>query len=479
VFFYGDTTDGLLTNTKLVSYSRDALTNLVDDRRRTKREERCSTTPDLINDQEATNGHPRTYRHRYLRAEHSIRLLRFLPDSDERVIRCTIKEYDITSETILYVALSYVWGDATIRHPIFLDGEIAYITSNLREALAHLGNASPHASFWIDAICIDQNNTAERMHQVGKMRAIYSNAAEVVVWLGPGHVGIERLSSVVHVHRHNCLQWWLDEEPVCRCGSLIDRDVVAAIQHLIRQPYWHRVWVIQEVVMAEKIRIMCGAMTLNWSYFGRFLMEMSDDRVPITKELAFDPIDIKDRSSFIRLLSDWPWGSSTLAHALNWSASRLATDGRDKVYAVLGLVDKGAGRLLAADYTLSPCNVYRLAIRAMAADCEEERCRCGLPVGMISDVCSHDALERDRVSADGRVRRCSKKSKSFLLTVFQISAKDGTSVDTGCDGIQCHTQAKMQRFAEKHRFVPYHPPRELLRHRRGTPLPAFNTRYLS
>lgn len=39
---------------------------------------------------------------------------------------------------------------------------------------------------WIDGICINQQNYAERNHQVKLMKQIYSTAAEVVIWLGSG-----------------------------------------------------------------------------------------------------------------------------------------------------------------------------------------------------------------------------------------------------------------------------------------------------
>jgi Heterokaryon incompatibility protein (HET) len=38
--------------------------------------------------------------------------------------------------------------------------------------------------FWIDAICIDQDNVAERNDQVSKMGRIYQDAEEVIAWMG-------------------------------------------------------------------------------------------------------------------------------------------------------------------------------------------------------------------------------------------------------------------------------------------------------
>ncbi|KAF2633929.1 HET-domain-containing protein [Macroventuria anomochaeta] len=38
--------------------------------------------------------------------------------------------------------------------------------------------------FWIDALCIDQDNVDERNHQVQQMGEIFSCAQQVFAWLG-------------------------------------------------------------------------------------------------------------------------------------------------------------------------------------------------------------------------------------------------------------------------------------------------------
>jgi hypothetical protein len=40
--------------------------------------------------------------------------------------------------------------------------------------------------FWIDAICINQDDIPERNSQVQMMGDIYTNATFVMIWLGPG-----------------------------------------------------------------------------------------------------------------------------------------------------------------------------------------------------------------------------------------------------------------------------------------------------
>jgi hypothetical protein len=38
--------------------------------------------------------------------------------------------------------------------------------------------------FWIDNLCIDQDNPLEKNHQVHLMRDIYQKANSILVWLG-------------------------------------------------------------------------------------------------------------------------------------------------------------------------------------------------------------------------------------------------------------------------------------------------------
>jgi hypothetical protein len=53
-----------------------------------------------------------------------------------------------------YTALSYVWGDSTVPHPISVNGMLFPVTSNLYSALTHLRDEKIQQTLWVDAICI-------------------------------------------------------------------------------------------------------------------------------------------------------------------------------------------------------------------------------------------------------------------------------------------------------------------------------------
>ena len=65
-------------------------------------------------------------------------------------------------------------------------GKAVYISANLLRGLNELESLSEFANrwFWIDQICIDQDNVKEKSHQVKHMSSIYRSAQSTVIWLG-------------------------------------------------------------------------------------------------------------------------------------------------------------------------------------------------------------------------------------------------------------------------------------------------------
>jgi hypothetical protein len=119
------------------------------------------------------------------------RFLRLLPGSHEAEIDCDLFPVDfhqlfpVYSKYGEYEALSYVWGDKSVRKNIIVNGRSLGITTNLHAALLRLRYRSTSRLLWIDAICINQTDIEERAAQVERMATIYALAECVLVWLGP------------------------------------------------------------------------------------------------------------------------------------------------------------------------------------------------------------------------------------------------------------------------------------------------------
>ncbi|KAK4031280.1 heterokaryon incompatibility protein-domain-containing protein, partial [Parachaetomium inaequale] len=172
----------------------------------------------------------------------SIRLLFIHPaDDPDAPIRCTVSEAKF-SERPQYEALSYMWGDEAFRRPIFINDQQLQITQNLSDALHFLrlrqrdSNGSgaaglPSLRYWIDAICINQNDVHEKNKQIRVMPHIYFRAKTVLVWLGKKQVpenliGMRERSEKFRLHK--------------------------TIYH---DEYWTRLWIIQEIGKATQLQV--------------------------------------------------------------------------------------------------------------------------------------------------------------------------------------------------------------------------------
>lgn len=83
-----------------------------------------------------------------------------------------------------YNALSYTRGKTSKNETISIGGKACFtVTANLYAALKRLRQHTVK-TVWIDAICVNQADIAERSAQVKLMRAIYTSATCVWVCLG-------------------------------------------------------------------------------------------------------------------------------------------------------------------------------------------------------------------------------------------------------------------------------------------------------
>lgn len=86
-------------------------------------------------------------------------------------------------------ALSYVWGEASDRKAVTVDGRSLLVTQNLHDFLAEMcptadldTEACKRAGpFWIDAICINQSDNDKKGVQVNMMGDIERNCERCIV----------------------------------------------------------------------------------------------------------------------------------------------------------------------------------------------------------------------------------------------------------------------------------------------------------
>ncbi|KAF5578044.1 heterokaryon incompatibility (het-6OR allele) [Fusarium pseudocircinatum] len=205
----------------------------------------------------------------------------------------TLSEHQIHSPARPeYYALSYTWNppymadaayyaDTDVRY-ILLEGSKFAVKPNLYDALFQLHHSYPQMLFWIDALCINQNDLQERKLQVGMMDRIFGGASHVVVWLGKPFAKLElglqvaeRIASVAstackaivreqkYPHTHH-----LEEMGEVYGLDPLSFDEADALVSLFSCRWFGRQWVIQEVALARQIDIMCNEISVPFDKIG-------------------------------------------------------------------------------------------------------------------------------------------------------------------------------------------------------------------
>lgn len=324
---------------------------------------------------------------------HEIRLLNLLPESSggfDSPIHCTLLYSYIDSPSLPpYEALTYFWGDKAETRPITLDSHPVSITANLELALRHLRLPTSPRILWVDALCINQDDTAERSHQVGLMRDVYQRCTRDIAWLGPLSDGEEFAPDYLSPD-NNRIKWAdhvRDGMALMRCMRLRDLEHVSlegnpgldsmasgedyhnlkyrqahSLRSVFERPrVWSRVWVMQELSCAAEVTLVYAREEMGWDVVSEFL----DNRVyadafhmphshgsssPVT-EFMTAALAIEHQRGIMR-----EGYRASLLDVLARFKNVFSTDPRDRVYGLLGLVTEEHG--LRVDYGRAAGDVF-------------------------------------------------------------------------------------------------------------------------
>jgi hypothetical protein len=272
-------------------------------------------------------------------APNSIRTLTLLPGTGREQLKFTLNEVDLNDHPA-YEAISYVWGDEVEPYPIFCDGQDRSlpITQNLAAALFRFRRADKQRILWADAVCINQQDIAERGHQVQLMGKVYNEAACVLIWLGEEDEHTELVLACVHSPFLN----------------LTDEDS-QALKLFLERPWFHRAWTFQESVLATSAQIHCG------SYL--FSKKMIYDTIYRNLDISSDVRSAKPGSTDYQRLSktltvreSWLTYGFSIEELLISRRGSQCKDPRDLVYSLLGVASDKSG--IEPDYTKSVQEVF-------------------------------------------------------------------------------------------------------------------------
>ncbi len=309
-----------------------------------------------------------------------IRLMTLLPGRFEDNISITLETVILTKKhTPQFEALSYVWGstenpmDVSVkarkpkrsksypllgrkrrRRPKACSHGTISVTQNLATALPYLRKRDKPRVFWIDAICVNQQDRAERGHQVKRMAAVYSMASQVIVWLGPeSQNSTLALRAVDGLGSQLRVDWKIYEmnsvltgEKITQFFNPFDDATWKSVGDVLRRPWFDRLWIWQEVRLAREAYLFCGNEGVPWESLRRAMLYLQR----ASKPAGFG--HLIERCYYLVSYQDYVAGVlDKLDHILENARSASCSDPRDKIFAVLSLAHKSETRGLDPDYS--------------------------------------------------------------------------------------------------------------------------------
>ena len=231
-----------------------------------------------------------------------------------------------------YYALSYSWGAHIYDAAIYLESQKFQVTRHLEQALQRIRHVTKIVYLWVDMVCINQLNFAERSQQVGMMADLYRRAERVLIWLGESGRADDSEPFAFDQHSHNLLMSAGDEA------------------------WWRRLWIVQECSVPQACpMIQFGPHRMDWSTFLHEWEVYAFQKDPSIDRLMRDTPSSQMPYYYLRVLLERRQYSNSqpddarvardyerepLFHQMLDTSTQVCSDPHDKVYAVLSLAFK-------------------------------------------------------------------------------------------------------------------------------------------
>jgi hypothetical protein len=321
----------------------------------------------------------------------SIRLLKFQAEPDGKVslhLKQDVRLEDYSklskgqeTDPAPYTALSYTWGPSSPSRQIEVDGMMVTVRQNLYDFLSTCRPVS-YFHFWIDQICIDQKSVNERNHQVTMMGEIYKKALEVRIWLGAGNASsnlamryfrtsnsktpydlsdflISQSGQESHTTGPIYVKPGLEmadkmneniETLLQDGGYRLKPALISAFKNLMSRPYWRRLWILQEVIIARDITVTCGKRSVGWYQFSQ----------PISVNQRWHPLYIAMDHHHVgrKIILAQQRREADFHHLMIDFCGNECQDPRDKIYGLRGLFRLWQRDCILVDYAKSIEEVY-------------------------------------------------------------------------------------------------------------------------
>ncbi|KAG6355127.1 hypothetical protein INS49_004208 [Diaporthe citri] len=216
---------------------------------------------------------------------------------------------------------------------------------------------------WVDAICINQEDTKEKVQQILLLPRIFQGATSTLAVLATDDrsnraVGILLQIAALKLYGFDFSRWprtligpraaWV-KSGMPDPDSELWRDVC----YMFRRPWFRRAWIVQESIAARTVQFICGKWIFDWNDL-HCAMEIVDRKLGM---YAF----AESWRPFMILSEHREWEATSqrwpLLHLIqNFRYVQTGKYQRDRFFALLGLAADGDNPLFEPDYD-SPLEV--------------------------------------------------------------------------------------------------------------------------
>lgn len=292
-------------------------------------------------------------------------------------VNCTLFDVPL-DKAPYYEAISYTWSDSLEKCNIRVNGRRLAIPKSAYRVLKSRSSFWVPRVLWIDSICINQSDDEEKLSQIKMMKDIYGKAFMVSVCLHPPenveNEILEYVESGLAAYLVNELLWtdlnfYANEKAIFDTyAPSVRQPRWAAFKNLVRNEWFNRVWVVQEVALADRVRVLYGKTEMPWQVLvdvmgicGNHaslasLLETTPD--PAVRKTLPSLSNAIIMNSFRKMKTGEESGSLSFSSALYRCYHLQASNPRDKVFGIQGFCTGDDKRLDANgiddQYLISP-----------------------------------------------------------------------------------------------------------------------------
>ncbi|EIT77382.1 hypothetical protein AO1008_11746 [Aspergillus oryzae 100-8] len=195
-----------------------------------------------------------------------IRLLHLLPGTGIEDLRGDLMIAAIT-DRVKYDAISYTWGSALQPFTLHTTERNIPITTSLYVALMRMRKHKEAIWLWVDAICINQKDDIEKAAQISMMPDIFRSATRVYAWIGEEEDGSCEVIETIKQIAKQRLEPTMPSANRYQDIPPLGRTFWNNLGRLLERKWFRRIWIVQEIVLARDIMVLCGKESVPWGQF--------------------------------------------------------------------------------------------------------------------------------------------------------------------------------------------------------------------